>query len=328
VTDKGLGIFVHLSSSSFGFPDPLTLANVQSINLPSYNMDQWFTSVIVPSGARYAVFTTKHAGGLSWWPTAAGNWNIAQTAFGVAHPGADLVRDWVGLCRKYNIGVGLYINPVYDPWFLNNSPGHDGTYHNPAFTTYVTQHLTELLSNYGQIDLLWLDIGGSYNAAWSDMAAVRNSLQPNCQLVNNSHEFNLVNGDIVEYEGSGRGDVPPTAGNSVPSEFCEDSRTNNAWVWTGIPSDDVYHDIWYVVNNIISLRAARTSYLLNFPITTGGVQAASSGTFASQIGAYMGKRGGAVLPAVINVTAALDRGDGTLGTRGSGINGSNILGLP
>jgi hypothetical protein len=328
VTDKAFGHFVHLSSSTFGYADPLTLTQVQAIDFPSYNPDQWFTSVLTQSGARYAVLTTKHAGGFSLWPTQAGNWNISQTAFGVAHPGADIVKDWVGMCRKYNIIPCLYIN-LYDPWFLYNSPGHDGSYHNPQYTSYMSQQITELFSNYGQIGMLWVDGYFSIGAfPFTTLQSLRNSLNPSCVLISNTHAGGLAGSDIAEYEGSGApGPAPPTSGNSEPSEFSEDSRTNNLWVWTGVPSDDVYQDIWTVVNKMMTLRAARTAYLLNFPVTTGGIMPASAGTFAAQIGAYMGKRGGAVLPRVLDVTSQIDRGDQTLGVRGSGINGSSILGL-
>lgn len=327
--ERGFGIFVHFTSSQYGTSGAITLPYVQAIDMPSYDMEQWFTSVIVPSGARYAVFTTKHDGGLSWWPTTAGNWNISQTAFGVAHSGADMVRDWVRLCRKYNIGVGLYIN-MYDPWFVTNHPSLG--YGDPAYIPYMTQQITELFSNYGRIDVLWLDsfyTVSYFNFPWANVVALRDALQPECILANNEHGgSSLTYNDIAIYEGSGApGPSPPTSSNVVPSEFAEDSRSSDAWIWTALNGDS-YKDVYTIAGKLRDLKAARCSYLLNFPANNSGLMPTSTGTYATQLGAIIGKQGGnPVAPGLLNVRYGIDRGDGQTGQWGGGINSSAILGV-
>ena len=331
--ERGFGNFVHLSSSTWYPTDPISLAQVQAIDMPGYDMEQWFASVIVPSGARYAVFTTKHAGGYSWWPTGAGNYNIAQTAFGIAHPGADLCRDWVRLCRKYNLGVGFYLN-WYDTWWSQSRPGADGGYTNPAYITYMNQQITELFSNYGKLDLLWIDslvyFVGLANYPYNNLTTLRNSLQPNCMLINNAHDADLSHSDVASFEGGGAGGSIPVSTNIVPSEFTEDSRfgaPNDPWIWTAA-NENNFKDIYSIAAKVEQTKTARTSYLLNFPVNTSGLMPAPNGTYAAQLGGMIGKRGAnPVLPALPNVRANIDRGDGQLGAFGGGINSSTILGV-
>jgi alpha-L-fucosidase len=336
--ERGFGIFVHFTSSQYGTSGAITLPYVQAIDMPSYNMDQWFTSVIVPSGARYAVLTAKHDGGYCLWPTASGTWNISQTAFGVAHPGADLVRDWVRLCRKYNLGVGLYLN-WYDPWWTTSRPGADGGYTNPAYITYMNQQITELFSNYGKIDLLWIDSLAyrseiTYsNYPWANLTGLRNSLQPACLLVNNAHEgTSVAHTDIVLYEGDtgGGGATIPASSNLIPSEFAEDSRVgspNDPWIWTAA-NENNFKDVYSLAAKVAQAKTARCAYLLNFPANNSGLQPIVSGTYAAQLGGIIGRQGAnPVEPALPNVRAGVDRGDGQLGVWGGGINGSAILGV-
>jgi alpha-L-fucosidase len=340
--ERGFGIFVHFTSSQYGTSGAITLAYVQAIDMPSYDMEQWFTTVIVPSGARYAVLTTKHDGGYSLWPTTAGNWNISQTAFGASHPGADLVRDWVRLCRKYNLGVGLYLN-WYDPWWTTSRPGADGGYGNPAYITYMNQQVSELFSNYGKIDLLWIDgLGysvGYGNYPWSNLTALRDSLQPSCLLINNGHEgTSLVHSDIAVFEGNtgGGGASIPASSNVIPSEFSEDSRLavpsdpiypNDPWTWTAL-NEGNFKDVYVIAGKVAQTKAARCAYLLNFPANNSGRQPTVAGTYAAQLGSIIGKQGAnPVLPRLPDVRASVDRGDGQTGAFGGGLNGSAILGI-
>jgi alpha-L-fucosidase len=344
--ERELGIFVHLSSSTWGTWGAVSPAYIAAIDMPNYDPEQWFTSVIVPSGARYAVLTSKHDGGFALWPTAAGNYNIAQTAFGVAHPGADVIRDWVRLCRKYNIAVGLYID-FYDTWWTTSRPGADGTYNSPDYVTYMNQQITELFSNYGKIDILWIDalaywVGIGYGIyPWSNVVALRDSLQPECKLVNNAHEGNLSNSDIAEFEGntgaSGGGPSLPASSNTVPSEFCEDSRSavpsdviypNDPWIWSAL-NENNFKNVYQIAAKVLQAKAARTAYLLNFPVNTSGLMPTVNSTYATQLGGLIGKQGAnPVEPGLFNVRAGIDRGDGQIGIWGGGINSSAILGVP
>lgn len=142
------------------------------------------------AGVTYAVLTTKHHEGFALWPSEWGEFST-RTHLG----GRDLLLPYVEACRKLGIKVGFYYSPP--DWYLcrdhmsfNYRSGEwpaewierypeayalvprgawDETW-NPRpepepmpeafeaeFARYVRGQVTELLSNYGEIDLIWFD---------------------------------------------------------------------------------------------------------------------------------------------------------------------------
>jgi alpha-L-fucosidase len=130
-----------------------------------YDPDAWIAAA-AEAGMTYAVITTKHHGGYALWPSGYGELNT-----GVYLDGRDLIRPYVDACRKHGIKIGFYFSPR--DW------GYPGFPHNLAngvpyefpqgwteeqnraafekFYGYTTGQISELLTRYGEIDLLWFD---------------------------------------------------------------------------------------------------------------------------------------------------------------------------
>ncbi len=133
------------------------------------------------AGFRYAVLTTRHHDGYALWPSQHGVFGVRQFL-----PGVDLVASYVEACRRQGLKVGLYYSPP--DWYYNrqymsfrfgsedpaNAPGrkHFGMHHEEiaslppkppgheaSFHAYLRGQITELLTRYGRIDLLWFDGG-------------------------------------------------------------------------------------------------------------------------------------------------------------------------
>lgn len=138
------------------------------------------------AGFTYAVFTTKHHDGFALWPSEYGDFNVGKT-----NAKKDFVKEFVNACRENDLKVGLYYSPPDWHFFkdymsfnylshmsendfkeLDHSP-YD-TNHKPtdikeppqelidAHSEYVKNHITELLSNYGRVDMLWFDGANGY----------------------------------------------------------------------------------------------------------------------------------------------------------------------
>lgn len=173
-----------------------------------YDPDRWMAAA-KRAGFEYAVFTARHCDGYSMWPSAYGNFSTRQKMHG-----RDLIRPYVEACRKNGIKVGFYyiptdwnFNPEGWPWpgfpradknFECQNPGHSlgvpkyvdmpldklQTYLD-KFYAYLQGQLSELLTNYGKIDLLWWD---GYDWPWpldfhgEDMFAFVRKLQPDIVL--------------------------------------------------------------------------------------------------------------------------------------------------
>ena len=124
------------------------------------------------AGVGYAVFVTKHHDGFALWPSKYGEIGT-KYHFG----GRDFVMEFVSACRKNKIRVGLYYSPpdwYYERQYKNfsfNSKEQLDMDHKPAVLPkkpadfeqkrceYIQNQVTELLTNYGKIDLIWFDGG-------------------------------------------------------------------------------------------------------------------------------------------------------------------------
>ena len=103
------------------------------------------------AGCKYMVMTTRHHEGFSLWDSKVNPYNSVN--FG---PHRDLVREFVDACREFGLGIGFYTS-VMD-W--HHPDGRDCATDPDAqrrFNEYLTALNTELLTNYGKIDILWYD---------------------------------------------------------------------------------------------------------------------------------------------------------------------------
>ncbi len=103
------------------------------------------------SGAKYVVFTTRHHEGFSLWDSKVNPYNSYN------YCGRDLVREFVDACREFDLKIGLYSSLMDwhhpDSWRCANDMQA-----RMRFLQYIEDLNTELLTNYGKIDILWYDV--------------------------------------------------------------------------------------------------------------------------------------------------------------------------
>lgn len=174
------GLFIHFGLRTFyeGYVDfdERTMAP-EAFNPENLDCDQWIRTA-KEAGMEYAVLTAKHHDGFSNWPS-------AYTEFSVAHSQwkngeGDVVREFIDACRKYDVKPGLYYSP-YD-----GSVDFYKDKDSKAYDDYFVNQITELLDNYGDIDILWFDGAGSeeHEYDWKRIVKVIRSLQPNILIFN------------------------------------------------------------------------------------------------------------------------------------------------
>lgn len=104
------------------------------------------------AGMKYMVLTTRHHEGFSLWDSKANPYNAVN--FG---PKRDIVREFVDACREFGLGVGFYSSLM--DW--HHPDGWRCAFDTEArrrFNAYIRALNTELLTNYGKIDILWYDV--------------------------------------------------------------------------------------------------------------------------------------------------------------------------
>ncbi len=182
--DAGFGVFVHWSmDSQLGCVISHTLVGASEDyqrrfyeELPrSFYPSRWdpraLAQLVKLAGARYMVFTTKHHSGFCMWDTQTTDFNIMNTPYA-----RDIVADYVEAMRGAGLGVGFYYSPE-DWWYQRHSglpvrrlaldvDGKPTPYCETLtgealerYQAHVRAQCTELMSNYGPIDLIFFDGG-------------------------------------------------------------------------------------------------------------------------------------------------------------------------
>ncbi len=150
--DLELGIFFHFGIRTFNEENrdwDMLQMDLSTFDPKELDCEAWMRDV-VRMGGKYTVMTTKHHDGFCMWPTAYSDFAVQNTPFRDGK--GDVVREYCEACRKYGIKVGLY----YSCGQFGGKEMDSKTYND-----YVCGQLTELLVNYGKIDILWFDGCGS-----------------------------------------------------------------------------------------------------------------------------------------------------------------------
>lgn len=155
--DWEFGVFFHFGIRSF-FPGHSDWDGEDmppdAFNPKELDCEAWIKTAKA-GGAKYAILTCKHHDGFSLWPTKYSQYSVAKTPWKDGK--GDVVAEFVAACRKHGLKVGLYYSPAQ--WGKYAISFNNGT----EYDDYFINQVTELLTNYGEIDYLWFDGCGSEN---------------------------------------------------------------------------------------------------------------------------------------------------------------------
>ena len=163
--------------------DVVTVAQYHS-TAATFNPQRWDAPALAKlarsSGAEYVVFTTRHHSGYSMFHTKASDFSIEHSPYR-----ADITRKLTDAVRAEGLRVGLYYSlsdrrhPDYPAFEEHSKPYAYEDYPRPSpeawarYLEYVRAQLTELLTQYGTIDLVWFD------GQWSGPPA--SGMRPSCE---------------------------------------------------------------------------------------------------------------------------------------------------
>ncbi len=142
------------------------------------------------AGMQYVVLTAKHHSGFCLWDTKTTPFNVMNTPFR-----RDIVREVLDAFRAEGIAAGIYISPDDFWWFHQNGmpiarpPAKNTTTKElPAMLEHGKRQLKELLTNYGKVDILFIDgpADGLREYAWEldpDIVVTRGAMETPEQTV-------------------------------------------------------------------------------------------------------------------------------------------------
>ena len=145
----------------------------KEFNPAKFDATEW-AGVAKDAGMKYVVLTAKHCDGFLLWHSKVSDYNMAATPFG-----RDICAELAGAVREQGLRLGWYFSPM--DWRDSDFR----TRRNAAFVSRMQGEIRELLTNYGQVDLLWFDYDGReplYDQATTYPLVKR--LQPKILLTN------------------------------------------------------------------------------------------------------------------------------------------------
>ncbi len=118
------------------------------------------------AGMKYAVITTKHHEGFCMFDSEYTDYKVTNTPYG-----KDIIKEWVEAFREEGLGVGFYYSlldwhhPDYTidrnhPQSASSDDEYDKLNEGrdmDNYRKYIKNQVRELLTNYGKIDIIWLD---------------------------------------------------------------------------------------------------------------------------------------------------------------------------
>jgi alpha-L-fucosidase len=143
---------------------------------PAYlNCDDWMVSAR-RAGMQYAVLVCKHHDGFANWPSKHSTYSVAQASW--QNGQGDVVQEFTDACRRHGLKVGLYYSPA--EW---GNPEFDDE---AAYDRHFLSQISELLTDYGDIDILWFDGCGSegHTYDWPGIIREIRRMQPNVLIFN------------------------------------------------------------------------------------------------------------------------------------------------
>jgi len=165
------------------------------------------------------------------------------------------------------------------------------------YAGFVRRQLAELLTNYGPIDLLWIDaFDNKYTGKqWPDILAYIRSLQPHCIVLGNNAQ-NLRDSDVLSNEFPWKGGLPPE-GNRMPAEVCDTIQTGARWFWREVRQPSDLQSAQAVVARLRTCNERNANYLLDVPPDRDGLISGPQLQRLREIGALLKSTGGIRGPA-------------------------------
>lgn len=140
-------------------------AYAKQFNPVNYNPEAW-VKMAKDAGMKYIVITSKHHDGFALFDSKVTDWDVMATPYA-----KDLLKPLVEACHKEGMKIGFYYSQAQD-W---NHPGgaanggHWDKAQDGDFDAYLDKiavpQVREILSNYGEMDILWWDTPQDMTAA-------------------------------------------------------------------------------------------------------------------------------------------------------------------
>jgi alpha-L-fucosidase len=282
---------------------------VHRFNPTQFDADEW-VRIAKDAGMKYVIITSKHHDGFAIFDSKISSYDIID-----ATPyKRDALKALAEAAHRQGLKFGVYYS-IMD-WHHPDAQGPNApeynsrTWTNPNFDRYVESYmkpqLTELLTQYPAIDVLWFD--GEWVADWTDekgqaLLIYLRKIRPNL-IINNRVGHSRQGLAGLNKEGRvGLGDfgtpeqrVPPEGLPGIDWETC--MTMNSTWGFKSY--DDDWKDTRTLIRTLIDVASKGGNFLLNVGPTAQGLIPAESAWRLHEMGKWLETNGEAVYATTVS----------------------------
>jgi len=169
------------------------------------NPEEWVL-LAKKAGMKYITITAKHHDGFALWNSNSSDYNI----FNYSNPKRDIIKELSVACKKHNIKLGFYYSHWTDWEHLYSWDNSKEIYwldknkYDIYWQEKVIPQMKELLSNYGEISLIWFDMWLHHSetvVTKKQLFQLKNlirEMQPNC-LINSRLGLSIDEDEDVDF---------------------------------------------------------------------------------------------------------------------------------
>ena len=237
------------------------------------NPEEWVV-LAKNSGMKYVTITAKHHDGFGLWDSKTGNYDLGDHT----KPKRDIIRELADACKKHDLKLGLYYSHWVD-WEHEFGWDHTREIYGISAEEYddywqnkVIPQVRELLSNYGEISMMWFDmwIHHSNTVVTKDQLLQLNNmireLQPNC-LVNSRLGLSIEEDPDIDFKTLGDNQL-----GSKKEDFPWQSPATVAHSWGFHSTDMLWKSTSFLLKALIGNVSMNGNFMLNIgPRANGDV---------------------------------------------------------
>lgn len=271
---------------------------VNQFNPVKFDADKW-VRMAKDAGMKYIVITTKHHDGFALFDSKVSNFDVMATPFK-----RDIMKELSDASRNQGIKMGWYYSIMdwYQYDYLprrnwENRPDSGADFR--KYVEFLRAQVTELLTNYGPIGIMWFD--GEWENTWNhkDGKALYDlcrKLQPNV-IVNNRVDVGrdgmggMTTGSKLAGDyGTPEQEVPATGLPGVDWETC--MTMNDHWGFNKFDSN--YKSSRELIRLLVDIVSKGGNFLLNVGPTPEGEFPSDAVARLRDLGAWMKRNGEAI----------------------------------
>ena len=254
----------------------------KTFNPVKFNPAKWATAA-KDAGMKYMVFTTKHHDGFSMFDTKQSDYKITSSWVPFhTNPKADVTKEIFNAFRNEGISTGAYFSkpdwhnenfwwPYFPP--MNRNINYDLKKYPERwknFQDFTYNQIKELMTDYGKVDILWLDgawvmpdslvdrkidwqknIPAGQDVNMPRIANMCRQLQPGIIIVDR-----WVPGPFENYH------TPEQQIPNKPLPYPWETCMTMAGSWSYVPND-TYKSTNTIIHNLVDIVSKGGNYLLN-----------------------------------------------------------------